>query len=100
MGGGGGGKEAVNKLCGAIPYHVSRITFKLSLLILRCSFKWCRQIFPNWSMSKVEKTVEEAALQPEEGLQQPRSQGSVLLERKGRVGEVKLGTRLSLELRK
>ena len=25
------------------------------LLILWGSFQWCRQIFPNWSMSKVEK---------------------------------------------
>ena len=29
-----------------------------SNLTLRCSFQWCRRIFPNWSMSKVEKTVE------------------------------------------
>ena len=27
------------------------------LLILRRSFQWCRRIFPNLSMSKVEKTV-------------------------------------------
>ena len=27
------------------------------LLILRRSFQWCRRIFPNWSIKKVEKTV-------------------------------------------
>ena len=27
------------------------------LLILRCSFQWCRQIYPNLFMSKVAKTV-------------------------------------------
>ena len=27
-----------------------------SVLTLQCSFQWCKKIFPNMSMSKVEKT--------------------------------------------
>ena len=36
--------------------RLRRITFKFSdFTNLRRSFQWCRQIFPNWSMSKAEK---------------------------------------------
>ena len=30
----------------------------ITVLNLRCTFQWCRWMFPNLSMSKVEKTVE------------------------------------------
>ena len=36
--------------------RLRRITFKFGdFTNLRRSFQWCRQIFPNWSMSKAEK---------------------------------------------
>ena len=31
-----------------------------NMLILRRSFQWCQQIFPNWSMSKAEKKEKNA----------------------------------------
>ena len=46
--------------------HISSLVFNKSLsslavlLILRRFFQWCRQIFPYFSISKVEKTVEES----------------------------------------
>ena len=33
-------------------------TSELYSVILRRSLQWCRRIFPNWSMSKVEKSME------------------------------------------
>ena len=33
-------------------------TWELYSVILRRSLQWCRRIFPNWSMSKVEKSME------------------------------------------
>ena len=49
-----------SQLCGAIfsfakDESLSNLTV---LLILARSFQWCRRIFPNLSMSNVEKTVE------------------------------------------
>ena len=48
-----------SQLFGAIFSLASDVTLLnlTVLLISRRSFQWCKRIFPNWSMSKVEKTV-------------------------------------------
>ena len=91
VGGGGGTNFGGHRVCKQKPVtfrnfaDLYRRTKDVSLsnlaplLILWGSFQWCRQIFPNWSMSKVEKTVEAAPLQSEKGLQQLHSQDPLLL---------------------
>ena len=36
---------------------LSLSNFEIILLILRCSFQWCQQVFSNWPIQKVEKTM-------------------------------------------
>ena len=68
MGGGGEGVRGIFTIQTSVKLYLQLVLNKsLSnlaiVLILRCSFQWCRRIFPNLFMSKVKKkTVKRSIL--------------------------------------